>query len=372
MKKFTTVFLLMLSISLVGQEKQNKIIDALNSVVPYGTFEYALAGHKEGVSVVDIIPRFGLTGEWDFDNNGDYSFFTKAEFGLHLTDKNDFIKISPDPGASYGQESNAIFARQGYIGISSPFGSISIGKQWGVHYTLAGNIDNMYMFGGDAIGVYNAGTDGGASGAGRANQAVKYEFANDAFYIGLQGQFFALSTDSLGVRTDKKWLDAASIASYYSFGKIKVGASFTKGFGGILDPHHGEAILDDQLISLLIDFNNNNFHFGIIGSTFNQHEKDNTGIHFNGWGLEYNIKYNFGENKKWSFVNNSSIVMPFSDEENIYVSNRYAFELARRFSVNTVAILGFRYDNNTNTDGSKNGLHTLALGFYYNFNYPVP
>lgn len=122
----------------------------------------------------------------------------------------------------------------------------------------------------------------------------------------------------------------------------------------------------------LIDYNIDNFHFGILASKFNQHENDNTGNHFDGLGIEYNIKYNFGKEKRWAFVNNSSINLPDADENMDYVQNRYAFELAIRFSLNTVIIAGFRYDNTTLADGTKDGLHTFALGFYYNFNYPVP
>ncbi|MEN8138244.1 MAG: porin [Bacteroidota bacterium] len=367
MKKIIRVLFIFFSLNLAAQEESKpKIPDFLRSIEPYGTFEYAAAGYKDGIAVVDLIPRVGVAGEWFFKDSDDYYFFTKAEIGLHLTRRNDYITISVDPGGKYGKTDNAIYARQGFIGIGTPFGRISVGKQWGVHYALAGNIDNMYIFGGDAIGVYNAGTDGGPSGTGRADQSIKYEFSNDRFYVGVQGQFRNFSSNNV------KFADAAGISSYYDFRIFKFGLSYNKVFDGVEVPIPGETKTDDEFFSALIDVNRENFHFGILGNIFNNHEKDNSGEFFKGWGVEYNLKYNFGKEKEWSFVNNSSIMKPFSDEDMEYISNRYSFELARRFSQNTAVILGFRYDNSTNADGIKNKIHHVALGFYYNFNYPVP
>ena len=352
--------------NLVNPNENYEIPSFLKSIQPYGTFEYALAGGKDDMNIVEIVPRIGLKGKWYFDDNREYFFFTTAEVGLHLSRRNDFVTISTDPGGNYATTESAIYARLGYIGISTPYGNVSIGKQWGIHYNLAGNIDNMYMFGGDAIGVYNAGTDGGPSGTGRADQLLKYEISINKLWIGVQGQFRNSSVNSV------YFADSYGAAVTYDLEVVKLGVSYNKVLDGVVDPTHGEASIDDEFISALVDFSRENFHFGVLGSMFTNHEKNDTSAFFNGWGIEYNLKYNFGKNKEWSFVNNSSILMPFLDEEMDYVSNRYSFELARRFSKNTVIIAGFRIDNSTLTDGTKSQLHHYAIGFYYNFNYPVP
>jgi len=346
--------------------KKYEIPDFLKSVEPYGTFEYALAGGVKDMSIVEIVPRMGLKGKWYFDNSDEYYFFTTAEVGLHLSRRNDFIIISADPGGNYAKTESALYARLGFIGIGTPYGNISIGKQWGVHYNLAGNIDNMYMFGGDAIGVYNAGTDGGPSGTGRADQSLKYEIMINNLWIGLQGQFRDFSKNSV------YFTDSYGAAVMYDFKFVKIGMSYNKVLDGVDDPIHGEAKINDEYVAALVDFSRENFHFGILAQAFNNHEKNDTSAFFNGWGIEYNLKYNFGKNKEWSFVNNSSILMPFADEDMDYVSNRYSFELARRFSKNVVMFGGFRINNSTLSDGIKSNLHHYAVGFYYNFNYPVP
>lgn len=367
-KLILLILLVPLNFILLSQEKEGSkyIPDFLKSVEPYGTFQYALGGNDLGWGVVDIIPRVGLKGEWSFDENDKYYFFTTAELGLKLTNRNDFIVVSADPGAGYGQVNNVLFAREGFIGVGTPFGSISIGKQWGVHYTLAGNIDNMYLFGGMAIGVYNAGTDGGTSGTGRADQAVKYEFTKGGFYFGAQVQFRNISDN------DNKYADTYGTAIFYEFKGFMFGVSYNKVLDGVDEPDMQEAKINDEYFGVLLDFHASNFHFGILSQVFNNHEKTDIDIFYKGWGFETNLKYNFGKNKKWSFVHNISLLMPFEDENTDYYWNTFDFEIARRFSKNTVAILGFRYDNNNLSNGEKQGLHTMALGFYYNFNYPVP
>ena len=370
MKKLLPILLILIfSTSSFAQEKKDSISslkELMKSVEPYGTFEYALGGSRRGWAVVDIVPRIGLKGKWDFDNNPNYYFFTQAEVGLHLTRRNDYISISADPGAPSATTESALFARQGYIGIGTPYGRFSIGKMWGVHYNLAGFLDNMYMFGGDAIGVYNAGTDGGASGTGRADQAVKYELYKGNFFLGIQGQFRNISDNT------RTGADAAGFATTYKMGNFIAGISFYQVFDGVEKPTIGEAKIGDKLGAFLIDYNKGNFHFGVLTMIFNAHERDNEGNFYDGWAVEYNMKYNFGKKKMWSIVNNSSIMMPFKSLNSNYIMNKYAVEIARRFSLNTVLIFGFRYDNTTLVNGKPEELLTTALGFYYNFNYPVP
>jgi len=369
-KIISILIILIFSSNLYAQVKEGpglSVPNRLKSIVPYGTIEYAFGGNKEGWAVVDIIPRIGIKGQWAIDEQNDYYMFTIAELGLQLTKKNDFIDLSADPGNGIGKVNSALFARQGLIGIGSPYGRFSIGKQWGVHYTLAGAIDNMYIFGADAIGVYNAGTDGGVSGTGRADQAAKYELFKGNFFFGFQGQFRNI-TDN-----DQYFADAFAAASYYNIpGIIKFGLSYSKVFDGVEEPEPNQPMIDDEMLALLLDHQSKNFHFGVMAMIFNNHEKTNEGEFYKGWGVEYNLKFNFGKKKRWSVVNNVSYMTPESKLHSKFVMNRYALELARRFSKNTVIIAGLRYDNGIKTDGGRIDKLTYALGFYYNFNYPVP
>jgi len=369
MKKALLLIIIALYSSLAIAQKKDStstVKDLLKSVTPYGTFEYAFGGNRLGTAVMEIIPRIGVEGTWNFDESDKYYFFTRAEVGLHLVTRDDYIEISSDPGGGYSKVDQTFYARQGYIGIGTPYGRISFGKQWGVHYTLAGNVDNMYMFGADAIGVYNARTDGGPSGTGRANQAIKYELTGNKYYFGLQGTFRDVTLNN------RKGPDAFSAATYYDFSNLKIGMSYAKVFDGVDSVTHGEAKINDEMIAGFIGYDKKNFHFAVIAQFFNNHEITDLSRFYKGYGIEYNLKINFGKEKRWSFVNNISFMAPLKSEGLNFYSNWYAFELARRFSLNTVLFVGAKFDGSTMSDGSKSRMHTAAVGFYYNFNYPVP
>ncbi|OYT14889.1 MAG: hypothetical protein B7C24_15935 [Bacteroidetes bacterium 4572_77] len=142
----------------------------------------------------------------------------------------------------------------------------------------------MYLFGGVAIGVYNAGTDGGLSGTGRADNALKYEFFKNKFYVGMQGQFCGL-TDH-----DQFFADAFSMASYYDISKtLKLGVSYSKVLDSVEKPLINQPKIDDDFLSFLVDLKKKNLHFGVMAIFFNNHEKINDSTFYNGWGFETNL-----------------------------------------------------------------------------------
>ena len=65
------------------------------------------------------------------------------------------------------------------IGLESDWLFLRLGKSWSAYYTVAGAADRFAIFGGEAVGVYNAATDGGATGTGRADNALQTEFYID-------------------------------------------------------------------------------------------------------------------------------------------------------------------------------------------------
>ena len=369
MKLRLIVILLVLFISkLYAQEVKQTSFDvekSLKSLTPYACVANIFSVSENGTYISDFIPRAGVKGEWYIDEASKYNIFMKVEFGFTLVKKNDYVHFSADPGVPSGKAHQSVFTRQGYIGIETPYGKISMGRQWGVHYTLAGNIDDTYFGGGYAIGVYSANTDGGISGTGRADQSLKYELNLNKFYFGLQGQFRNETVN------DMFFADTYGFASSYDFSFVKIGVSYNKVLDGVENPIEIESKINDELIALLIDFKRENWHFGIMPEYFVNHELDNEGEFIKGWGVEYSFRYHFGKGKKWRIVNNSYI-MKSLDKDSDYLLNEYTFNIAKRFSENVAIIFAFTIDNSTNKDGSRPRNHIIGAGFYYTFNYPVP
>jgi hypothetical protein len=65
-------------------------------------------------------------------------------------------------------------------------------------------------------------------------------------------------------------------------------------------------------------------------------------------------------------------MQPNSNENLEYKVLRYNVEVARRFNKNALIVSGYRYTDQTNTDNSHGDFSMMYIGFYYNFNYPVP
>jgi predicted porin len=67
------------------------------------------------------------------------------------------------------------------VGLDTPYLFATFGKNWSTYYKIAGMTDRFAVFGGNAAGVYNAGTDGGASGTGRASEVIQTRLYLDWF-----------------------------------------------------------------------------------------------------------------------------------------------------------------------------------------------
>ncbi len=60
-----------------------------------------------------------------------------------------------------------------YGGFDAENLTATFGKAWSAYYKIAGMADRFSIFGGDGVGVYNANTDGGPTGTGRADDVLQ-------------------------------------------------------------------------------------------------------------------------------------------------------------------------------------------------------
>lgn len=118
--------------------------------------------------------RFGVRGNEDL-GGGLKAFFT-LESGINLDD------------GTYGQ--NAFWGRQAFVGLGTPYGTVSLGRQYGSIYTLTNEFSQFSNVGTGAstavIGGFGSyepvrGSNGSATGNGgpaRVNNSVKVESVN--------------------------------------------------------------------------------------------------------------------------------------------------------------------------------------------------
>ena len=95
------------------------------------------------------------------------AMFGRLEAGFNILDVFSSNASSGDDG-----ERRALNPRLYYVAFDSPYAYASYGKNWSTYYQIAGTTDRFAAFGGDTSGVFNAGTDGGASGTGRRRSSA--------------------------------------------------------------------------------------------------------------------------------------------------------------------------------------------------------
>ena len=169
----------------------NPILHYTGMFNPYGSLRNIVGISNAGAYVQDDASRVGI----NFSTFGRIKVFATAEVGVDLVQSETTFNAGATTASGFGvisQETNPVFgARLGFIGVDfGRFGSIAFGKQNSTHYDITDyTTDRFNVFGGVSTATYVAGTDGGQSGTGRADQIILYhlKFAK-IFDFGAQGQ----------------------------------------------------------------------------------------------------------------------------------------------------------------------------------------
>ena len=158
---------------------------------PYGSLRNIVSITDSGAQVQDNASRMGI----NFSTFGPIKVFATGEWGVNLVRSETAFNAGASTEQGFGvisQDTGSVFAaRLGFLGVDfGRFGRLSFGKENSTHYDIAGyTTDRFNVFGGTATATYVAGTDGGQSGTGRADQVIMYhlKFAN-IMDFGAQGQ----------------------------------------------------------------------------------------------------------------------------------------------------------------------------------------
>src|SRR5262245_59042330 len=158
----------------------------------YGRLQAHLAFSGDDVDLANAGSRFGFSIEQEISK--DVAAFGLGEWSMNLGKGDTTYKGSENPNSGLGtfetETEQAFGTRYGYIGMRfARYGALTLGKQDGVYYDISGWTDVYAAFGGHGSSTYNAGTDGGQTGEGRASDAVTYRVPIGPLRIGLQTQF---------------------------------------------------------------------------------------------------------------------------------------------------------------------------------------
>lgn len=333
----------------------------------YLTDIYGSLRFKAGVSFTgesglqDNASRMGIRGAIPVTRG--IEAIMQLEVGVGLVGNKTTIQFHGDPGGAVGEVDNVFTSRLGYAGIRTKYGQFTWGKQWSVYSDIGGWTDNFCAFGGEASGMYAAGTDGSMSGTGRASNAFQYRLSLDFMDVGIQTQNRQVS-DSNTTFADTY---GASLIFKTGFG-LKIGAAYNKVQDGIMNPDAGHPKYGDEAMIAGLSYDRGQVVANFTASKFHNHEKDDLGNFFSGYGLELYCKYAFLE--RWNVYGGFNYLQPDDKTEagdyriaNILIGAYYRYGRTGRLFVET------RLDDRTRHDGSRAHYSGVAFGIFFEFGY---
>jgi len=164
---------------------------------PYASIRNIVSISDGTAEVQDDASRVGF----NLNTFGAIKVFATAEWGVNLVQSETSLNAGATTSSGFGTVSTVtqpVFgARLGFIGVDfGKFGSLSFGKQNSTHYDVTDyTTDRFNVFGGQSTATYVAGTDGGQSGTGRADQTILYHLKFlKILDFGAQGQLRTANT----------------------------------------------------------------------------------------------------------------------------------------------------------------------------------
>ena len=313
--------------------------------------------------------RFGLSGRWQFKPAT--WLIGRGEAGVNLLDTADLVFNRGDrpPGSKIGDE---IFQRLLYLGVETPDANVTVGKNWSTYYRVSSFTDRFQGTGASASGTFNAGTDGGYTGTGRADLVLqtrgvlgrlnpesilkplnlnfqiqhgrpipKIDGFNYKTTIGLSSVLETKQGVAVGIAYNYANIDSADLPALSAFG---------------IDGDATAAIAGARWFS-------DDWYIGTVVSRLKNHETTAKDIYFDGTGWEVYSQYNL--HKRWWAVGGWNNLRPDSREVQAgdynvdygVVGLRYSFQRFRQMIFANV-----RLESSTRQDGQEFGnVYTIGV-----------
>jgi len=174
----------------------------LRKFEPYGRFQGHVAFFDDEAEIQDNVSWLGLK----FETGDRFKLFAQFELGTNLIGNVDQFRAGASTDSGFLTleqiENPDVFGpRLGFLGVDfGTAGRVTLGKDWGMHYSIAGyTTDRWNAFGGQASMAYPGYGDGGISGTGRADQVINYRVTVAKIVeLGAQVQFANSQNDAYG------------------------------------------------------------------------------------------------------------------------------------------------------------------------------
>jgi len=248
--------------------------------------------------------RAGITGYYQTTAN--HWLFARYELGFNVLDEFNLGKYAPvDNDKRYILDGESVFTRLAYVGLQTKQLTLAYGKNWSTYYQVASFTDRFDSLGGEAHGVYNAGTDGGLSGTGRANNVLQSRLNLDISSadkivkkINLNFQLqngeaipnlvYAKYGTAYGVSTIIETVNNLSLGLAYSRAKVDLNCNQQQSCMGLSG--------DMRAFLIGTQWYNNDWFIGLSYSNADNLHATDDNYYFSGQGSELYVQYQFTHN----------------------------------------------------------------------------
>lgn len=319
-------------------------------------------------SLGDGASRLGIRGEWQLADK--WWVFGRAEGGFDLLET-----FTPKAGEE-GEDGKGMNRRLIFGGFDSDNLTATYGKSWSAYYKIAGMTDRFSIFGASAAGVYNANTDGGATGMGRADDVLQARLYTSSltalrikpFNLNLQYQRAQPIPHVQGKHYDRAYGASAWLESQ---GDNGMGLAVQRSELNEGDPVVRAAGIDGDAEAVAMAFRmyGERWYGALVVAWLDNIETTDQLKYFNGRGAELYMQWEF--KNRWWLIGGGNWLKPLEDDpdageyEILYaiVGLRYTLD-----SFNRMLYAEYRIDGGTLWDGTpfKN---ELTIGFRWDFGY---
>jgi len=332
---------------------QAKLVDS------YGSLRVIAALDTDGYREIrNNSSRLGIRGSKRLTDG--IEAFGRLEVGANLVNTDRAILTGGDPGVPIGQGSQAFFSRLGFVGLDTGIGSFAWGKQWSAYYDVAVFTDQFPFWSGVATGAFAAGTDGGISGTGRAENALQYRGARGPASVALQMQSRGSSPN------DQAWADVwGGSAVFGRHQGFSLGAAYNEVRDGVENPNPNQPKLGDKAAIFGLRYRADRFYAATTLAISEQHEVDDLGRRFDGTGFEIALRYYASD--QLAFEAGYNDLRPDSDHPGDFRLRFGLGYVVYNFGAGSRLFAGFKWEDSRNSDGSKRFSSAFATGLNYTF-----
>jgi outer membrane protein N len=317
----------------------------------------------------DGASRIGVRGEWKMSKN--WWLMGRAEGGFDVLDT-----FTPK-GSDEEKDGLGLRKRLLYGGFDSDNLTGTYGKSWSAYYKIAGMADRFSIFGGNGVGVYNAGTDGGSTGTGRADDVLQARIYTSSlkalrikpFNLNLQYQHGQSIPGVEGRNYGKAYGASAWLETQ---GDRGIGLAGQKSeVENIEDPVIRDAGIDGDAKALALSFRTygERWYAALVFAWMDNINTNDQFKYVNGRGAELYAQWEFRD--RWWFIGGGNWFNADNDDPEAGQYETAYWVLGLRYtldSFNRMLYVEYRIDNGTLYDGTPRK-NELTLGFRWDFGH---